>query len=97
MQLGDRLVGQAALTDLHDAWVDNALEGLSVGQGVRAQLLPLAKGGSTGGCAVRGRCVMGAMIVDERTGQRVSLGSHPMGYVHEGGWRRRRVCALEHV
>ncbi|KAK9804637.1 hypothetical protein WJX73_002075 [Symbiochloris irregularis] len=48
LQLGHRGTGLAALTDLHDGWVDNALEGLKVGAVVKALLLPLPAGKSAG-------------------------------------------------
>lgn len=41
MQLGHRGTGIAALTDLHDGWVENALDSYTVGSVVKALLLPV--------------------------------------------------------
>jgi rRNA biogenesis protein RRP5 len=40
VHLGPKLQGRAAVTDVHDVWVDNALRGLAEGTYVRARVLP---------------------------------------------------------
>eukprot|EP00967_Tisochrysis_lutea_P018742 scaffold21246_cov19-Tisochrysis_lutea.AAC.1 len=53
VQLGGRLHGTVALSDVHDVYVANALEGLQEGSFVRARVLSCAaEGGEHGTCGL---------------------------------------------